>query len=81
MSNAIWSYLLTVVGISGLYLAGRKDRRGWAVAIASQGLWAAYAVTTGQWGFLVSAGAYTWVYAKNFLAWRREAAEAEEEVA
>ena len=68
-----WSYILTAVGVFGLFLAGRKSRWGWAVGIGAQSLWIAYALTTEQYGFLISAGAYGWVYTKNFLAWRREA--------
>jgi len=30
-------------------------------------------VSTRQWGFLASAGAYGWVYARNWLRWRAEA--------
>lgn len=65
-----WSYVLTAVGVFGLWLAGRKNQYGWAVGIAAQALWLAYAISTEQWGFLVSAFAYGWVYIKNFLAWR-----------
>ena len=64
-----WSYLLTAVGVFGLFLAGRRDRRGWMVGIGAQALWATYAVSSRQWGFLVSAAAYGWVYSKNARAW------------
>lgn len=69
--NPYWSYVLTAVGVFGLYLAGRKSPWGWAVGIGAQGLWFAYAVATQQWGFIVSCLAYGTVYAKNFRAWRR----------
>lgn len=68
----MWSYLLTAVGVVGLLLAGRKNLWGWAICIGSQGLWAAYAVTTHQLGFLISSGIYSAVYGKNFVAWRKE---------
>lgn len=74
---AYWSYILTAVGVFGLWLAGRKSKFGWAVGLGAQVLWLSYAVTTEQWGFIVSAVAYGWVYSKNFLAWR----QAEQEVA
>ncbi len=60
-----------IVGVVGLRLAGRKNRWGWAVGLGAQGLWVAYSLVTQQYGFLVSAFAYGYVYAKNFLAWRR----------
>ena len=68
--NPYWSYLLTAVGVFGLWLAGRKDRRGWMVGIGAQTLWIAYATATHQWGFYVSAIAYGWVYIKNARAWK-----------
>lgn len=78
--DALWSYVLTIVGVTGLYLAGRKVWWAWYIGLAAQGLWAAYAVTTRQWGFLVSAFAYGWVYLRNCLGWQREhAAGAPEE--
>jgi hypothetical protein len=76
--NPYWSYLLTAVGVFGLYLAGRKSQWGWAVGLGAQVLWLAYAVNTEQWGFLVSAFAYGAVYTKNFRAWRKETITSEE---
>jgi drug/metabolite transporter superfamily protein YnfA len=64
-----WSWILTFVGVFGLWLAGRKSRWGWAVGLGAQGLWIAYALITTQYGFLFSAAAYGWIYVKNFLAW------------
>ena len=69
--NPYWSYLLTAVGVFGLWLAGRKDRRGWMVGVGAQGLWIAYATATQQWGFYISAIAYGWVYIKNARAWKK----------
>ena len=67
-----WSYLLTAVGIFGIYLAGRKNLYGWAVGLGAQVLWIAYAFSTEQWGFIVSAFAYGSVYAKNWSRWAKE---------
>lgn len=71
MAHQAWSWALTAVGVTGLYLAGRGNRLGWAVGIGAQLLWLAYALATRQWGFLASVAAYGWVHARNFLAWRR----------
>lgn len=68
-----WSWLLTAVGVTGLYFAGRKKAVGWAIGIGAQVLWFSYAVATEQWGFIVSCFAYGWVYVKNFRCWRKEA--------
>ena len=40
--NPGWSYILTAIGVFGLWLAGRKDWRGWRVGLSAQVLWLAY---------------------------------------
>ena len=71
----IWSYALAAVGILGIWLAGRKNVWGWAVGCGAQVLWIVYAVTTQQYGFIISAIAYGAVYGYNWRRWRLEAAE------
>jgi hypothetical protein len=73
----LWSWLLTAVGVFGLYLAGRRSPWGWAVGIGAQVLWLAYAITTRQWGFIVSCFAYGAVYIRNFRQWRADPAASE----
>jgi hypothetical protein len=67
-----WSWILTAGGVFGLWLAGRKDWRGWAVGLAMQAVWVTYALATAQYGFLVSGAAYGGVYAFNWWKWRRK---------
>lgn len=64
----IWGYLLTVVGLLAIWLVPKHPRIGWSVGLASEALWMAYAVTTGQPGFIVGAVAYGAVYTRNL--WR-----------
>ncbi|MET7668992.1 hypothetical protein [Micromonospora luteifusca] len=71
MNPQLWSWLLMAVGVTGLYLAGKRSWTGWAVGLAAQLLWLAYAITTEQWGFLVSCFAYGAIYIRNLLAWIR----------
>lgn len=67
-----WSWLLTAVGICGLWAAGSRKSWGWLIGLGAQVLWIAYALHSRQFGFLVSALAYGFVYGRNFLAWHRE---------
>lgn len=73
-----WSFILTAVGIVGLWFAGRKKAWGWAIGLGAQVLWLAYAIVTVQYGFILSAFAYGFVYSKNFILWRREKREENE---
>lgn len=70
--NLIWSIVLAAVGILGLYLAGSKNLWGWVISLAAQVLWIIFALVTGQYGFILSAVAYGWVYARNYIRWRRD---------
>ena len=69
--NQWWSWVLTLVGVTGLFLAGSKRKAGWALGLGAQLLWVSYAIATEQWGFIASAFAYGWVYARNWLRWRQ----------
>lgn len=70
-----WSWALTAIGVAGLFLVARKDWRGFALGVAAQMLWVAYAVATEQWGFIVSALVYGSVYGLGLYNWqlKREA--------
>jgi len=70
--NPIWSYVLTIVGVTGMYLVGRKIWWAWWVGTGAQIIWMAYAVSTKQWGFIVSAVAYGWVQSRNAVKWTAE---------
>jgi nicotinamide riboside transporter PnuC len=67
-----WSVLLTSVGVLGIWLAGQRNYWGWALGVGAQALWIAYAVATEQWGFIASALAYGFVYARALHRWRRD---------
>ncbi len=73
-----WSWVLTVVGVTGLWFAGRRKAYGWAIGLGAQLLWIVYAVVTRQWGFIASAFIYGAVYARNYATWRREQTKGDE---
>lgn len=62
--NPIWSYVLTAIGVTGLFIAAKRPRIGWWFNICAQFVWAAYAISTKQWGFLASCFAYGFVYVR-----------------
>ena len=69
MAGTIWSVALAAIGILGLYLSGSKNKLGWAIGLFAQILWATFAVVTQQYGFILSAFAYGYVYARNYYRW------------
>ena len=68
----LWSWVLTMFGLTGMWLAGRKVWWTWFVSLAGQVVWFIYALTTTQWGFILGSVAYTMVYARNAATWTRE---------
>ena len=70
--NQYWSYVLTVVGLVGFILAGRKVWWCWYVNVACQALWFTYAIMTKQYGFIVASVVYTVVFTQNAIKWTRE---------
>jgi hypothetical protein len=68
----MWSWVLAVIGVIGIYFVGRKHRWAWLWLIFNECLWVVYAVITDQYGFILAAVAYTVVYIKSFLHWRQE---------
>lgn len=68
----LWSYVLTAVGVTGMWLIGKKVWWAWWIGVSAQVLWVAYAIATRQWGFIISALAYGTVQGKNAIEWTRE---------
>lgn len=68
----IWSLILTGVGITSLYLVGKKNILGWVIGTGLQGLWFLYALYTEQYGFFLSVAVYGWVNVKSYLEWRKD---------
>lgn len=79
MSDQLWSWLLAVVGVSGIYFVGRKTIWGWIVLFINEVLWIGYALVTEQYGFIFAALAYMAVYVRSYRSWRREP-EVQEEI-
>lgn len=73
----MWSWVLATIGVLGIYFVGRKTIWGWLVLLANEVIWIAYALTTKQYGFIVSAVAYAIVYIRSFIHWRRDDAGAQ----
>ncbi|QGJ89113.1 membrane protein [Gordonia phage Untouchable] len=72
-----WSWVLTSVGMTGIFLTTQKMIAGFAVGLGAQGLWIVYATTTSQYGFIFSAFGYGTINAIGLWKWRRDAKKEE----
>jgi len=68
----MWSWVLAVIGVTGIYFVGRKTIWGWLVLLLNECLWIIYALVTKQYGFILGATAYAVVYIKSYMLWHKE---------
>lgn len=68
----MWSWVLAFIGVTGIFLVGRKIIWGWIVLCVNEALWIVYALTTDQYGFIFAAIAYGIVYVKSLLHWQKD---------
>lgn len=73
MNSAFWlSIVLGVVGITGIFIAGKGKWQGWALGLAIQPVWFIFAIVTEAYGLLLICFGYAFVYANNLIKWRRD---------
>jgi hypothetical protein len=58
---------LVVGGVTGTFLAGAGMRCGWLILLGLQPLWIAYALVTGQHGFMLGSVAYAGAQLNGYL--------------
>jgi hypothetical protein len=68
----MWSWILAVIGICGIFLVGQKTIWGWLILCVNECLWIAYALSTKQYGFIAMAVAYATIYIRSYIHWRKE---------
>jgi nicotinamide riboside transporter PnuC len=68
----LWSWVLSIIGITGLWFVGKKRWWGWAIAFTNECLWIIYALTTGQYGFILGALAYMTIHIINTHRWLKD---------
>jgi hypothetical protein len=65
------SWILGILGVTGLLIAGRRRWWGWTINLANEVLWVIYAIRTAQYGFILMAAGYGSVYAYNAYKWKQ----------
>lgn len=68
----MWSWVLAIIGITGMVMVGRKMWQAFVVLILVEILWAIYSIQTKQYGFILGSTAYITVHVISTRRWRRE---------
>lgn len=66
------TWFVTLVGVLGFILAGRKVWWAWYINIANQLAWIAVALITGYYAFLFGTIIYLYVFVRNAYLWTKE---------
>lgn len=72
MSTNTFSYILSAVSLTSLWLMCNKNKLGIVVGLVGQILWFTYALMLKQYGLIIGVVAYTIIHVRNPLKWIRE---------
>lgn len=68
----LFSWIVTVLGLTGFYLAGKKIWWCWYINILNQVAWVIFAVVTDYYAFLLGTAFYFVVFGRNAYLWTKE---------
>jgi hypothetical protein len=68
----MWSWVLAISGILGMYFVGQKRWQAFLWMVAVECLWVIYSVQTKQYGFILGSLIYMTVYIRNANKWRTD---------
>ena len=63
---------MSALTIYTIWQAGNRNISGWVVGLLNQILWLTFIVTREEYGLLPMTIAISFVYARNFLKWKKE---------
>ena len=67
-----FDYILSILNILVLYLAGKKTVWAWRVGTFNNILWLIYTYNTKQFGLFIGAVVYFVITLKNLIEWEKE---------
>lgn len=65
-------WVLATGNVGSAYLSGKRNKWGWALLVVTQILFVAYAIATGQYGFLLQNVAMAAIGVVNYVKWMKE---------
>ena len=68
--NPLWSWILEIIGMTGVLIAGKRIWWGWVILFTNSFLWVLYGIVSHQYGFCFASLFYGPIYARNAYGWR-----------
>ena len=65
-------FLISVITITQLIMAGNKHPKAWLVGLGNQVLWSTWIITSNNWGLLPMNIAIWVIYARNHFKWKKQ---------
>lgn len=64
------SWIITLIGLTSMWLCGSNIRFGWMVGVLCQVVWFGYGYYTAQYGFVASSVLMGVICLRNWLVWK-----------
>lgn len=75
----ILPWIMSVITIWSMWLAGNKNVLAWKVGLTNQILWLTFNIHFHVWGFMPTTAFLIYVYTRNLIKWREDAKRVSEE--
>ena len=71
-------WLATVLGLSGVYLLGNKNKIGFIIFMGASVSWVTFGAMTGSFPVIIGSSIFFIMHLRGFLSWSKEAKALEE---
>ena len=68
-------WLATVLGLTGVYLLGNKNKLGFIIFMGASVSWVTFGIMTGSLPVIVGSSIFFIMHMRGFLSWSKEAKE------
>lgn len=68
----VLQWVLPIMGLTGMWLVGRKNPLGWLLQLGGQVLWAVFIIAIDKPGLLIGTLSYAAMQGWNLRKWLRE---------
>lgn len=64
--------VISILTIAAFYIAGEKNKWGWAIGFLAEICWVVWIVYTQSWGLLLQSAFLMAIFTRNFIKWSKQ---------